>query len=104
MPKLWVSAGIELAEGSDLEATKAALAQLAKETESKERGCLKFEVRQNREEPNLFVLWECWADDRALSWHFEMPHTKAYLAGNYTSLRYIEKLSPLEALIQAEPA
>ncbi|WP_417684738.1 putative quinol monooxygenase [Roseibium sp.] len=104
MAKLWVSAGIELAEGADLAATEAALARLAEETERKESGCLKFEVRQNRDEPHRFVLWECWVDDSALSLHFEMPHTQAYLAGNHTKLRYIEKLQPVTAPADAEPA
>ena len=41
------------------------------------------------------ALWESWTDKDALAAHFEMPHTKAYLAQNLTQVSYIEELGEI---------
>lgn len=92
MTALWISAGIDLQEGADLAETRAALSELAALTEA-EPGCLKFEVLENIENAGRFILWEQWRDASDLAAHFDMPHTKAYLARNLTTLAYIEKLT-----------
>lgn len=92
MSRLWISAGISVQDGADVEEARKALAGLAKET-VKEPGCFKFDVLQSRENPKHFMLWECWQGEAALKAHFEMPHTKAVLDRNLTSVRYVERLT-----------
>jgi quinol monooxygenase YgiN len=94
MSKYFISAGIELQEGADLREAEAGLRRLAQETQS-EPGCRLFEIRQNLQDPAKFTLWECWTDKAALAAHFEMPHTRAYLAKNLTQVSYIEELGDI---------
>ena len=61
----------------------------------KEKGCIFFDVLQNKEDPTLFILWEEWINEDALKEHFNQAHTKAYLAKSLTEVRYIEKLVKL---------
>jgi quinol monooxygenase YgiN len=103
MNKLWISAGIELEEGADLAAAEAGLSKLVEET-ANEPGCILFEIRQGIEDPNRFTLWECWVNEDALKAHFDMPHTKAYLARDLTKVSYIEKLGPIGASRTASAA
>ncbi len=91
MSNLWISAGIELQDGADLQKTKNALSQLVEDT-LKEPGCIRFEILQQQDKPQCFTLWECWTDDDALKAHFAAPHTKAYLAQDFTKVNYIERL------------
>lgn len=93
MNKLWISAGIELQVGADLQDTKNALLHLVEET-LKEPGCIRFEILQQQDKPQCFTLWECWVDDMALQAHFAAPHTKAYMAQEFTKVNYIERLQP----------
>ncbi|WP_428649943.1 putative quinol monooxygenase [Roseibium sp.] len=94
MSEYFISAGIELQQGADLKQTELGLKQLAEQTR-REPGCLLFEIRQNLKEPGKFILWECWKDRQALADHFEMPHTRAFLARNLTQVRYIEELGEI---------
>ncbi|MEM9631302.1 MAG: antibiotic biosynthesis monooxygenase [Pseudomonadota bacterium] len=94
MTKHYISACIELRDGADLEKAEKGLRLLAEQTQS-EPGCLLFEIRQNLQEPHKFTLWECWTDRKALSDHFEMEHTKAYLAQDLTQVNYIEELGEI---------
>lgn len=41
---------------------------------AKEPGCLRFEVNQQFEQPNLFALSECYKDKAAMEAHYETPH------------------------------
>jgi len=91
MSEYVISAGIELQDGADQKQAEAGLRLLAEQTRS-EPGCIRFEIRQNLKEPHKFTLWECWENRQALADHFEMPHTKAYLAQNLTEVNYIEEL------------
>jgi len=96
MTRYFISAGIELQDGADLQAAEEGLRNLAHVTRS-EPDCQFFEIRQNREDPRKFTLWESWTDKKALEAHFEMPHTKAYLARNLTKVNYIEELAEIGA-------
>lgn len=89
-----VSAGIELTDPAKESLAVKEMAKLVAAT-VKEPGCLKFEIRQNLENPALFTLWEIWKKPEDLDKHFEYEHTKSYLAQDLTRVNYIEKLSPL---------
>jgi len=101
MTRYFISAGIELQEGADLGATEAGLKTLVEETRN-EPGCHLFEIRQNLQDRTKFTLWECWTDKAALAAHFEMPHTRAFLARNLTQVRYIEELGEIGADVPVE--
>jgi len=88
---LRVSAGIEVSDKTLIEDAKKALALLVEET-LKETGCILFEIHQNLEKPERFILWEIWEKPEDLAAHFEMDHTKKYLAYDYTAVNYIEKM------------
>ncbi len=91
MSYLYIGAGIEVEEGKDIEKTKRALNTLAEHT-LQEPGCLQFIVLQQLEHPNRFTLWEAWQSEAALQLHFQLPHTKDYLAQALTKVIYIERL------------
>lgn len=101
MTRYFISAGIELQDGADLKETEAGLRDLALKTQD-EPDCHFFEIRQNRKDPRKFTLWESWTDKKALEAHFEMPHTKAFLARNLTKVSYIEELSDIGTLETAD--
>ncbi len=94
MSQLYVSAGIQLTEGTEPAAAIEMLQQLARATVD-EPGCISFEIRQNLEDPRKFTLWECWTDPDALAQHFKKEHTKAAIASGMTEIMYVEKLSAL---------
>jgi len=89
-----ISAGIELVDPKRRDEAVLAIAGLVEET-VKEPGCILFEVREDLENPHHFTLWEIWKEEADLTRHFEYAHTKAYLAENWTQVRYIEKLKGL---------
>jgi len=95
MSKLWISAGIEVLEGKDIQQARDALSNLAIATRQ-EPGNIKFKVLQQLDKPEKFTLWECWSDDNALQQHFAETHTKDYLAQAWTKLIYIERLQATE--------
>ncbi|MCK7612768.1 putative quinol monooxygenase [Roseibium sediminicola] len=101
MTRYFISAGIELQEGADLGTAEAGLKKLVEATQN-EPGCHFFEIRQNLQDRTRFTLWECWTDKAALAAHFEMPHTKAFLARNLTQVRYIEELGEIGAEVPVE--
>lgn len=94
MSSLYLSAGIELNAGKDLDAAVKALNLLVENTRA-EPGCIRFEIIQQRDKPEQFTLWEIWVDDAALAAHFEYPHTKACLAHGFTKVNYVEKLNAM---------
>jgi quinol monooxygenase YgiN len=91
MDKLWISAGIEVIDGKDIQQAKDALNNLAIATRQ-EPGNIAFNVLQQLDKPGSFTLWECWDDATALQQHFNAPHTTAYLAQSWTKVAYIERL------------
>ena len=78
MNQLWISAGIRLTKNADPEETKRLLLNLREET-LKETGCIKFDILQQRDNPESFTLWECWEKEEDLANHFKEPHTTAFL-------------------------
>lgn len=92
--KLWISAGLKVSADKSAEKAKQELQILQQQT-VKEKGCIFFDVLQDKEDSNLFILWEEWINEDALKEHFNQPHTKAYLAQSLTEVRYIEKLEKL---------
>lgn len=56
----------------------------AEHSEKDESGCLRFDVIQDRDDPNRFYFYEIYRDDGALQAHRETPHFK----------RYSEKVQP----------
>jgi quinol monooxygenase YgiN len=94
MTPYFISAGIELQEGANLQQAEKGLQELVLLTRQ-EPGCRMFEIRQDLQDPTRFTLWECWTDKAALAAHFDMPHTRAYLARNLTQVRYIEELGAI---------
>ena len=96
MKSLWISAGLEVTTGKDIEQVKVALQHLAIATEQ-EPGCREFKVLQHKVEKKYFTLWECWQNEQALQDHFEQAHTQEYLALGFTSVTYIERLQHCDA-------
>ncbi|HEU4345554.1 MAG TPA: putative quinol monooxygenase [Candidatus Binatia bacterium] len=50
----------------------------AEHSEQDEPGCLRFDVIQDRDDPNRFYFYEVYRDDAALEAHRETPHFKLY--------------------------
>lgn len=44
-----------------------------------EPGCLRFDVIQDRDDPNSFRFYEVYRDDAALAAHRQTPHFKLYI-------------------------
>lgn len=44
-----------------------------------EPGCLRFDVIQDRDDPNCFRLYEVYTDDAALAAHRQTAHFKRYI-------------------------
>jgi len=44
-----------------------------------EPGCLRFDIVQDREDPDRFFFYEVYRDDAALAAHRETPHFKRYI-------------------------
>lgn len=83
------------ATSNKLDAVRAALATLAAAT-CAEAGCIDFSIRECRDQPGTFLLWESWREKAALDKHFTLPHTRHYLSLNYTEVVEITCLTPLE--------
>ncbi len=94
MTQLWISAGLIADEEKSLNDVKQALSDLRTST-LEEQGCIQFEIMQNKTSPNCFTLWEGWINEAALEAHFQTPHTQAYLTKELTTVKYIERLTPL---------
>ena len=50
----------------------------AEHSERDEPGCLRFDVIQDRDDPNRFYYYEVYRDEAALPAHRETPHFKDY--------------------------
>jgi (4S)-4-hydroxy-5-phosphonooxypentane-2,3-dione isomerase len=51
----------------------------AEHSEKDEPGCLRFDVIQDRDDPNRFYYYEVYRDEAALEAHRQTPHFKHYL-------------------------
>ena len=50
----------------------------AEHSEKDEPGCLRFDVIQDRDDPNLFYFYEVYRDEAALAAHRQTVHFKLY--------------------------
>jgi (4S)-4-hydroxy-5-phosphonooxypentane-2,3-dione isomerase len=57
-----------------IDAFKARIARHAATSLREEAGCSRFDVHQEREDPTLFLLVECYDDERAFDLHRASPH------------------------------
>ena len=55
-----------------------AVAHDAEHSEREEPGCLRFDVVQDRDDPNRFYYYEVYKDEAALEAHRQTPHFKLY--------------------------
>lgn len=78
-----LTAVIEVTEGWDVPQVRAALADLVRATRE-EPGCILFDIRQSRDAPHRFTLWEVWTSEEALKDHFTYAHTKAVIEPGMT--------------------
>ena len=62
------------------EAFAALIDRQAKNSATLEPGCKYFDVCQDEKDPNLFVLYEVYTDDKALETHRTYPHYAAFQA------------------------
>ena len=91
MSTLWISAGLKVQENQSAQQAKAALLDLQQASE-KEPGCVYFHVLEHKGDPHAFTLWEEWKSEADLVAHFELAHTKSFIAKALTEIVYIEKL------------
>jgi autoinducer 2-degrading protein len=50
----------------------------AEHSEKDEPGCLRFDVIQDKDDPNRFYFYEVYQDEAALEAHRQTPHFKLY--------------------------
>lgn len=89
-----LTAVIEVAEGWEVDAVKAALTQLVQDTRP-EPGCIRFEIRQSVEHPHRFTLWEIWTSEQALQDHYAYAHTRKVLDAGMTRIVSIDAQTEL---------
>ncbi len=51
----------------------------AEHSEKDEPGCLRFDVSQDRDDPNRFYFYEVYRDNAAVEAHRQTPHFRHYL-------------------------
>jgi len=77
MSVLTIVARIE-AHPERVELVKSELLKLIEPTR-KERGCLKYDLHQDNERPELFMFYEGWESKALLQAHLGSRHIEAYL-------------------------
>jgi quinol monooxygenase YgiN len=68
---------IRIKEGFAEQFTEASFGDAQGSTRD-EPGCFRFDILNNSEDPNLFHLYEVYADEAALGAHREAPHYKEW--------------------------
>ena len=81
----YVTAELKLKDASSAKEAKSALRKLCSET-LKEEGCSIFELHQIKNDETRFLLWERFEDEESFKLHFELEHTKEYLAKDLTDV------------------
>ncbi|GAA6136951.1 hypothetical protein NBRC116583_06980 [Arenicella sp. 4NH20-0111] len=81
----YVTAELKVKDTSRIKEAKLALVKLCSET-LKEEGCSIFELHQFEDDETRFLLWERFEDEKAFKLHFELKHTKNYLAQDFTDV------------------
>ena len=69
------------------EELRAVLENLTKKSK-REEACLQYDLHQNIEEPNIFILHEIWKNKEGLDFHKQQPH---FLKFNETSELFLEE-------------
>lgn len=64
----------------------AALKKMAPSVAEREPGCRLYQANRSRENPDLFLLYEHYADQDALEAHRETPHYKEIIEGSIVPL------------------
>lgn len=91
----YVTAELKVKDPTKAEEAKFVLTKLCSET-LKEKGCSIFELHQIEGDENRFLLWERFDDEQAFNRHFDLQHTKDYLASDYTEVVQFFKSSIVE--------
>jgi autoinducer 2-degrading protein len=68
------------------DAVEAALKQMAPLVAAHEPGCKLYHANRSTETPDLFLLYEHYADEAALAAHRETPHFKSIIEGKIVPL------------------
>lgn len=76
MPEITVVAEI-VARPDSVERLKAELLKLVVPTR-REKGCLKYDLHQDRQDPALFLFYETWESAECLEKHITSEHYQAY--------------------------
>ncbi|EPJ48838.1 MAG: hypothetical protein OFPI_27550 [Osedax symbiont Rs2] len=97
MSTFLVSAGLKTSAGKTSSQALTKLTQLQAQTIN-EPGCIRFDLLQHRDNPELFTLWEEWQSEQALQTHFKAAHTLEYLALELTEVLYVEKLMRIKSV------
>ena len=62
-----------------VEAFKKRMLQHAETCLRVEKGCVRFDVNQSRDDPNLFIMYEIFSGPEALQAHANGAHTKYFV-------------------------
>ena len=54
------------------------LIKLVDQTREKDKGCIKYDLYQDSQDPSIFVFIEDWESESLLNQHLNSPHIKAY--------------------------
>jgi quinol monooxygenase YgiN len=100
MLALWVKVRVEPAERLRF---LAVIERDALGSERDEEGCLRFNVLQDAQDPDVYYFYEVYRDQQALDAHRETPHFKAWLAVR-DSLRSEPEVVVCQTLVPAERA
>jgi quinol monooxygenase YgiN len=77
MNELVIIARIE-SKKEKIELVKAALIKLLEPTR-KEKGCLQYDLNQDNENPEIFMIFESWASREIWQTHMNNAHLKYYM-------------------------
>lgn len=61
---------------------RESLREIAHKTKE-EKGCIQFEIHENMDKPEEFILWEHFVDKQAFDDHLNRSYTKRYFETNY---------------------
>ncbi len=59
------------------EQVREAMISLLKPTR-KEKGCIKYDLHESLDDPNIFLFYEIWANEECLTNHINSNHIKEY--------------------------
>ena len=85
------------AEDTHLEALKAEMVKVQKMTQS-EPGCLRYQFYQDRKQPQMFYVQECYESKDAFLAHANSEHMAAYLKATEGMIQSVDmhKVDPVQ--------